>query len=60
MTGSSWYLQRIPEETVLTCECLSPRGKSTKEIAFVFDVSLKTVGSQRNSIIKRLDLFSIA
>jgi DNA-binding NarL/FixJ family response regulator len=35
-------------------------GRNTKEIAFAFNVSLKTVDSQRNSIMKKLDLYSIA
>lgn len=35
-------------------------GKSTKEIAFVFGVSIKTIDVQRNSIMKKLDLHSIA
>jgi DNA-binding NarL/FixJ family response regulator len=35
-------------------------GKSTKEIAFMLQVSIKTVDVQRNSIMKKLDLHSIA
>ena len=34
--------------------------KNPKEIAFTFNVSLKTVENQRHSIMKKLDLFSIA
>jgi DNA-binding NarL/FixJ family response regulator len=64
------FLQRIPENDALSCENLTPRereilqlisdGKNTKEIAFVFNVSLKTVENQRHSIMKKLDLYSIA
>jgi len=35
-------------------------GKNTKEIACACNVSLKTIDSQRNSIMKKLDLYSIA
>lgn len=35
-------------------------GKSTKEIAFTFGVSGKTVDVQRSSIMKKLELYSIA
>jgi DNA-binding NarL/FixJ family response regulator len=35
-------------------------GKSTKEIAFTFGVSGKTVDVQRSSIMKKLNLYSIA
>jgi len=35
-------------------------GKSTKEIAFTFGVSVKTVDVQRSSIMKKLNLYSIA
>jgi DNA-binding NarL/FixJ family response regulator len=64
------YLQRIPSEGTLTCEKLTPRerevlqliaeGKNTKEIAFAFDVSTKTVENQRHSLMQKLDLYSIA
>jgi DNA-binding NarL/FixJ family response regulator len=64
------YLQRIPSENSLSCEMLSPRerevlqliadGKGTKEIAFAFETSLKTVENQRHSIMKKLELYSIA
>ena len=35
-------------------------GKSTKEIAYTFGVSGKTVDVQRSNIMKKLDLYSIA
>jgi DNA-binding NarL/FixJ family response regulator len=35
-------------------------GMSTKEIAFACNVSVKTIDSQRNSIMKKLDLTSVA
>ena len=64
------YLQRIPDEVSATYETLSPRereilqliadGSNAKEIAFAFSVSVKTVENQRHSIMKKLDLFSIA
>jgi len=64
------YLRSLPEETPFPCESLSAReleilrliadGKSTKEIAFLLDKSLKTVENQRHSIMKKLDLYSIA
>ena len=64
------YLQRIPSVDTLTCEELTSRervllqlitaGKNTKEIAFALEVSLKTIENQRNSVMKKLNLFSIA
>lgn len=64
------YLQRIPQEELLTCECLTQRereilrmiadGKNPKEIAFAGKVSIKTIENQRNGIMKKLNLFSIA
>jgi DNA-binding NarL/FixJ family response regulator len=64
------YLERLPEQTPVTFSLLSPRerevlqliadGKSTKEIAFTFGVSIKTVDTQRHQIMKKLDLYSIA
>ena len=64
------FMQRIPVEEPLTFEKLTQRerevlqliaeGKNAKEIAFAFDVSLKTVENQRHSIMKKLDLYSIA
>ena len=64
------YLQRIPDDLSLTLSLLTNRetevlqliaeGRSTKEIAFRFGVSLKTVETQRQQIMKKLNLFSIA
>lgn len=64
------FIQKIPDEVTVTYEKLSPRerellqliadGKSPKEIAFTFDVSLKTIENQRNVLMKKLDLYSIA
>ena len=64
------YLKRIPSVESLSCDELTVRerellqliavGKSPKEIAFAFAVSLKTVENQRHSIMKKLNLFSIA
>jgi DNA-binding NarL/FixJ family response regulator len=64
------FMQRIPAEESLTFETLTQRerevlqliadGRNTKEIAFAFNVSLKTVENQRHSIMKKLDLYSIA
>jgi len=64
------YLQRIPLRESLTCESLTPRereilqmiadGKNSKEIAHASNVSIKTIENQRNSIMKKLNLFSIA
>lgn len=39
---------------------LIAEGKNTKEIAFRFGVSVKTTEVQRSSIMKKLNLFSIA
>ena len=64
------YLQRIPDDLPATYENLSLRereilqliadGSNAKEIAFTFGVSVKTVENQRHSIMKKLDLYSIA
>lgn len=64
------YLQRIPDDAAATHETLSVRereilqkiadGMNAKEIAFAFDVSVKTVENQRQSIMKKLNLYSIA
>jgi DNA-binding NarL/FixJ family response regulator len=64
------FLQCIPEESSPVYETLSNRereilqlvadGKSAKEISFVLGTSTKTVENQRNAIMHKLDLFSIA
>ncbi len=64
------YLQRIPSDDTLTCDMLTQRerevlqliadGRSTKEIAFAFDISIKTVENQRHNIMQKLNLHSIA
>jgi len=64
------YLKRIPSVESLSCKELTVRerellqliavGKNPKEIAFAFAVSLKTIENQRHSIMKKLNLFSIA
>ena len=64
------FLQCIPEDMTLSFQELTPRereilrlvadGKSIKEIAFIFGVSNKTVENQRQSVMKKLQLFSIA
>jgi len=64
------FIQKIPDEITVTYEKLSPRerellqliadGKSPKEIAFAFDVSLKTIENQRHVLMKKLNLYSIA
>jgi DNA-binding NarL/FixJ family response regulator len=64
------YLQRIPMQESLTSDTLTPRereilqmiadGKNAKEIAQTNHVSVKTIETQRASIMQKLDLFSIA
>ena len=64
------YLQRIPSGENLSLETLTVRereilqmiadGKNTKEIAFAGEVSIKTIENQRGSIMKKLNLYSIA
>jgi len=64
------YMQGNPDGVGQTCRKLTERegkvlqliadGMSTKEIAFACEVSLKTIDSQRNSIMKKLDLYSVA
>jgi DNA-binding NarL/FixJ family response regulator len=64
------YLQCIPEEASPVYEKLSSRereilqliaaGKSTKEIAYNLDLSIKTVDNQRYVIMQKLHLYSIA
>ena len=64
------YMQRDPNEETQTGRGLTEResevlkmiadGMSTKEISIAFNVSSKTIDSQRNSIMKKLELYSIA
>lgn len=64
------FIQKIPEETAITYQILTSRerslvqliaeGKPMKEIAFSFDVSLKTLENQRHTLMKKLNLYSIA
>jgi DNA-binding NarL/FixJ family response regulator len=64
------FLQCIPDEISPTFESLSPRereilqmvadGKNTKEISYLLGTSSKTVENQRNAIMNKLNLFSIA
>ena len=64
------FLQCIPDEISPTFESLSPRereilqmvadGKNAKEISFQLGTSSKTVENQRNAIMNKLNLFSIA
>ncbi len=64
------FLQCIPEEMTLVYQKLMPRereilqlvadGKSIKEIAYLLGISNKTVENQRQSIMQKLKLFSIA
>lgn len=64
------FVQRVPQDVSVGYNCLSPRereilqliadGKNAKEIAYTFEVSLKTVENQRNALMKKLNLFSIA
>ena len=64
------YLQQIPENGTGSHERLTPRerellqliasGKNTKEIASLLQVSPKTIENQRQAIMKKLDLYSIA
>ena len=64
------YLQRIPENSSSSYDNLSARereilqfissGMCTKEIAFALDVSTKTIENQRQNIMKKLNLYSIA
>lgn len=64
------FLQCIPQEASVVYENLSVRereilqmiadGKTIKEIAFLLGSSYKTVDNQRQSIMQKLQLFSIA
>jgi DNA-binding NarL/FixJ family response regulator len=64
------FLQCIPEDMTVVYQNLTPRereilqlvadGKNVKEIAFELGVSSKTVENQRQAIMQKLNLFSIA
>jgi DNA-binding NarL/FixJ family response regulator len=64
------FLQCIPEEISPAYERLTGRereilqlvadGKNTKEISFLLGTSIKTVENQRNAVMQKLNLFSIA
>ena len=64
------YLQRVPDGERLDHDALTVRerevlqliaaGKSCKEIAFILETSSKTVDSQRQNIMNKLNLYSTA
>ncbi len=64
------FMQRIPDTEGAAYERLTARereilqliaeGRNTKEIAFAMKISQKTVENQRHTIMKKLDLYSIA
>jgi DNA-binding NarL/FixJ family response regulator len=64
------YIQRDPESCLSPASSLSPRekevlqlianGKNTKEIAFSLNVSVKTVETYRQHVMKKLNLYSVA
>jgi DNA-binding NarL/FixJ family response regulator len=64
------FLQCIPEDMTVAYQNLTPRereilqlvadGKNIKEIAFQLGTSSKTVENQRQAIMQKLNLFSIA
>lgn len=64
------YLQRVPDLAANGCSRLTARerdvlqlissGKNTKEIALTLQVSVKTIENQRQSIMQKLNLYSIA
>jgi DNA-binding NarL/FixJ family response regulator len=64
------YLQRLLQSETPSASALSPRerevlqlmaeGKSTKEIAYSFNLSVKTVEVHRQRIMEKLDIHSIA
>ena len=64
------FIQKIPEEVSLTYEKLTLRerdilqmvadGKPLKEIASICNLSLRTLENQRHTLMKKLNLYSIA
>lgn len=64
------YIKHIPVLHSSSSSTLTPRereilqliaeGKSTKEIAFLLDVSAKTVDTFRQQMMKKLNLYSVA
>jgi len=64
------FLQCIPEDMTVVYQNLTPRereilqlvadGKNIKEIAYLLGISHKTVENQRQAIMQKLGLFSIA
>lgn len=64
------YIQNPTVSCSSTIDCLSPRetevlqyiadGKSTKEIAYFLNVSVKTVETYRQNVMKKLNLHTIA
>lgn len=64
------FLQRLPDDVSHVYENLTPRereilqliadGNSTKQISFLLGNSVKTVENQRNAIMQKLNLFSVA
>jgi DNA-binding NarL/FixJ family response regulator len=64
------YLQRVIHAEALTSTGLTPRerevlqliaeGKSTKEIAYAFNLSIKTIEVHRQRIMDKLDIHSVA
>jgi len=64
------FLQCIPEDMTLAYQNLTQRereilqlvadGMSIKEIAYQLDISYKTVENQRQAVMQKLQLFSIA
>lgn len=64
------YLPRLPHQASAEADLLAPRerevlamiaaGSNTKEIAFAFGVSSKTVETQRQQVMKKLQLHTVA